>query len=59
MKQGNNDVLIHNNANNEFNSDVLVVKDVEPRKVHILGSQQDKQGFADFINEKFKVVKTK
>lgn len=49
MNKGGNDVLLHNNAANEFGSDVAVVRDVTPQKVRILGSKPDQQGFADFI----------
>ena len=55
MKSGENDVLLHNNAANEFNSDVLVVKDVNPEKVRILGSAPDKEGFAQFVGGRYKI----
>lgn len=50
MNAGKNDILLHNNAANEFGSDVMVVKDVDPSKVRILGSDPDKQAFIDFMN---------
>ena len=50
MNTGKNDILLHNNAVNEFGSDVMVVKDVDPSKVRILGSDPDKQAFIDFMN---------
>ena len=49
MNKGGNDVLLHNNAANEFGSDVAVVRDVTPQKVRILGSKPDQQGFTDFM----------
>lgn len=52
MNKGGNDVLLHNNAANEFGSDVAVVRDVTPQKVRILGSKPDQQGFADFMGGK-------
>lgn len=50
MNAGKNDILLHNNAANEFGSDVMVVKDVDPSKVRILGSDPDKQAFTNFMN---------
>ena len=50
MNSGKNDILLHNNAANEFGSDVMVVKDVDPSKIRILGSDPDKQAFANFMN---------
>lgn len=52
MNKSGNDVLLHNNAANEFGSDVAVVKDVTPEKVRILGSKPDQQAFADFMGGK-------
>ena len=49
MNKGGNDVLLHNNAVNEFGSDVAVVRDITPQKVRILGSKPDQQGFTDFM----------
>ena len=49
MNKGGYDVLLHNNAANEFGSDVAVVRDVTPQKVRILGSKPDQQGFTDFM----------
>lgn len=46
MKANGNDVLLHNNAANEFGSDVAVIKNVTPDKVRILGSIPDKQQFS-------------
>jgi hypothetical protein len=53
MKKKGADVLLHNNADNEFGSDVLVVPDVNPERIQILGSKPDVEKFKDFVGGHF------
>lgn len=51
MKKLNADALFHFKADNEFGSDVLVVPDVNPEKVRVLGSEPDLKDFYNFMKK--------
>ena len=56
-KRDGNDAIISDDARNEFGSDVLIMFNPQSN-VHFLGTEEDIEGFRNFMNKKNKLFNT-
>lgn len=56
-KRDGNDAIISDDARNEFGSDVLIMFNPQSN-IHFLGTEEDIEGFRDFMNKKNKLFNT-
>ena len=52
VDKNNNDAIIHNNADNEFGTDVLIIPNASPTNVRVLGSEPDIESFYEYVKNK-------